>query len=138
MRSKKTTLLLCFFLGGFGVHRFYTGKIGTGIIWLLTGGIFGICSLVDFIMICTNAFHDKEGDQLERDVGAGTIAIIVVFAVLWVLLLLVLIVGAFSVQSAYSNIYHSVLDDSHYAVDFQRNFEAAGFNRVGAAIKQLV
>ena len=43
-KSKTVTLILCIFLGYIGVHRFYTGKIGTGILYLLTGGIFYIMS----------------------------------------------------------------------------------------------
>ena len=55
------TLLLCFFLGPFGVHRFYVGKIGTGILMLLTLGGLGIWALIDFIMIAVSSFKDKDG-----------------------------------------------------------------------------
>lgn len=59
-----TTLLLAIFLGELGIHRFYAGKIGTGILWLLTGGLFGIGWIVDIIMICTQTFTDKEQRQI--------------------------------------------------------------------------
>lgn len=59
--SKTGAILITFFLGGFGVHRFMTGKIGTGIVWLITGGCFGIGWLIDFIMVCTGKFTDKDG-----------------------------------------------------------------------------
>jgi TM2 domain-containing membrane protein YozV len=55
------TLLLCFFLGAFGIHRFYVGKIGTGILMLLTLGGLGIWTLIDFIMIAVGSFQDKSG-----------------------------------------------------------------------------
>ncbi len=55
------TLLLCSFLGSFGVHRFYVGKVGTGILMLLTLGAFGIWMFVDFIMIIIGRFRDKAG-----------------------------------------------------------------------------
>ena len=54
-------LILCLFLGGFGAHRFYAGKIGTGILMFLTLGGLGIWSLIDLIMIVTGSFKDKNG-----------------------------------------------------------------------------
>ncbi len=54
-------ILLCFFLGAFGIHRFYVGKIGTGILQLLTFGGLGIWTLVDFIVIVSGNFKDKAG-----------------------------------------------------------------------------
>lgn len=59
--SKVAAILITFFLGGLGVHRFLAGKIGTGIIWLLTGGCLGIGWLIDFIMVCTGKFAKKDG-----------------------------------------------------------------------------
>lgn len=64
-KSKTTAALLCFFLGGLGIHRFYVGKVGTGIVWLLTLGCVGIGALVDFIMILTGKFKDKNGELLK-------------------------------------------------------------------------
>ena len=55
------TILLCFFFGVLGVHRFYVGKIGTGILQLVTIGGLGIWALVDFIMIVVGSFKDKSG-----------------------------------------------------------------------------
>ena len=55
------TILLCFFLGSLGVHRFYVGKIGTGILMLLTLGGLGIWVLVDFVIIVVGSFTDRDG-----------------------------------------------------------------------------
>ena len=58
--------LLCFFLGSFGAHRFYVGKVLTAILLILTIGGFGIWTLIDFIMILTGSFTDKDGNALDR------------------------------------------------------------------------
>ena len=55
------TLLLCLLLGTLGIHRFYVGKIGTGILQLITLGGLGIWTLVDLIMVITGNFKDKKG-----------------------------------------------------------------------------
>lgn len=59
--SKAGAILITFFLGEFGIHRFLAGKIGTGILWLLTLGLGGIGWLIDFIMVCCGAFKDSKG-----------------------------------------------------------------------------
>lgn len=49
--DKWIALLLCIFLGVFGGHKFYEGKAGMGVLYLFTGGLFGIGLIVDFITI---------------------------------------------------------------------------------------
>lgn len=58
-KNKVVALLLCIFLGWLGVHRFYVGKIGTGILYLFTGGLFGIGWIIDIIVIAVGSFKDK-------------------------------------------------------------------------------
>ena len=64
-KSKMFALLLCVFFGMFGIHRFYVGKIGTGILWLFTGGVVGIGWIVDIFMILFGTFKDKNGYPLK-------------------------------------------------------------------------
>jgi TM2 domain-containing membrane protein YozV len=66
-RSRVTMLLLCFFLGVFGAHRFYAGLTGSGIVMLILGFTFfglsisGIWALIDFIIILCGGFRDSYG-----------------------------------------------------------------------------
>ncbi len=64
-KSWAITLFLCIFLGYLGVHRFYVGKIGTGILWMLTVGLFGIGYIVDLLLIASFKFRDAYGDKLK-------------------------------------------------------------------------
>ncbi len=59
-RSRTIAAVLAFFLGTLGIHRFYVGKTGTGILMIVTLGAFGIWTLIDFIMILIGSFKDKE------------------------------------------------------------------------------
>ena len=65
-RSRLAAFLLCFFLGILGIHRFYVGKIGTGILSLITLGGLGIWATIDAIMILAGSFRDKQGRRLVR------------------------------------------------------------------------
>jgi len=68
MSAKKIlpAFLLCFFLGALGIHRFYVGKTGTGIVQILTLGGLGFWALYDFIMITIGKFTDKEGNAITQ------------------------------------------------------------------------
>ena len=66
-RSEKSflvTWLFALFLGFFAVDRFYLGKVGTGILKLVTFGGFGIWVLVDLILVLAGAQRDKQGQKL--------------------------------------------------------------------------
>ena len=61
------TLLLCLIFGALGVHRFYAGKIGTGILQLITLGGCGVWYLVDLIFILTGKFTDGQGNIITNN-----------------------------------------------------------------------
>ena len=63
-KSRLAAALLCLFLGVLGIHRFYVGKIGTGLIWFFTGGFFALGWILDLIFIILGFFRDKRGYPL--------------------------------------------------------------------------
>jgi TM2 domain-containing membrane protein YozV len=63
-KSRLVALLLCIFLGVFGVHRFYVAKHGTGVLMLVTGGGLGVWVIIDIILIAIGSFTDKESKAL--------------------------------------------------------------------------
>jgi len=62
-KSKTVAILLSFFLGGLGIHRFYLGYTGLGVLMLLTAGVFGILWLIDFIRLLTGSLRPKDGSD---------------------------------------------------------------------------
>lgn len=63
-KNKGIALALCIFLGMYGVHRYYVGKIGSGLIWTFTAGCFGIGWIVDIFTILGGGFYDSTGRVL--------------------------------------------------------------------------
>ena len=65
-KSRSIALILSLTLGVFGAHRFYAGKIGTGLLMLCTVGGLGIWYLFDNILIASGGFRDVEGRLITR------------------------------------------------------------------------
>ncbi len=63
-KSRWVALFLCFFLGGIGIHKFYLGKVGMGVLYMFTGGLVGIGWLIDLIVILLGGARDKWGRRL--------------------------------------------------------------------------
>lgn len=63
-KSKWMALVLCLLFGYLGLHKFYVGKTGAGILYLFTVGLFGIGWVIDFFVILCGGFTDKWGRKL--------------------------------------------------------------------------
>lgn len=65
-KSKRTALLLCIFGGFFGLHQFYVGKIGKGLLYFFTFGLVGFGWIADIIKIASGSFLDNAGAPLRK------------------------------------------------------------------------
>jgi hypothetical protein len=65
-KNKWTALMLCLFLGSFGAHRFYVGRVITGTLMVVTFGGLGLWAVIDFIVICCDALTDGKKLALAR------------------------------------------------------------------------
>lgn len=65
-KSKKTALLLCIFGGFIGLHNFYVGRVGRGVLFALTAGLFLFGWIGDIIAISTGGFRDNAGAPLRE------------------------------------------------------------------------
>ena len=95
------TLLFAYFLGMFGVHRFYTGHIAIGVIQLLTLGACGLWTYIDYILICFNKFKDAKNRELRNyDKNIGIVLFVVsLIPILLLVLILFIILGIFMLST---------------------------------------
>jgi len=60
-KSRLVAVLLAWFVGVLGIHRFYIGKTGTGLLMLFTLGGFGLWAFIDFILLIAGSMRDSDG-----------------------------------------------------------------------------
>jgi len=65
-KKRTVALLLCLFLGWCGAHRFYVGKIGSGILYACSFGLMGFGLLIDLFSILMGSFRDNVGAPLRE------------------------------------------------------------------------
>lgn len=84
-KSHTVTLLLAFFFGWLGAHRFYTGYIVIGIVQMLTLGCYGLWGFIDLICIALNKYKDKDGRPLQGYNKILSIVLIILCLGFWML-----------------------------------------------------
>lgn len=65
-KDKKTAMILCVLLGLIGIHDFYLGRIGSGILKMFTGNFFMFGWISDIIKIATGTYKDGAGEPLRK------------------------------------------------------------------------
>jgi Tfp pilus assembly protein PilE/TM2 domain-containing membrane protein YozV len=115
-KSRTATIILACLLGNFGVHRFYLGRIGLGLLMLITWGGLGFWSFVDFILACLGKLKDDQGRLVNRPIN---LAVFIPFIVLYLVFILVFIgiIAAVAIPQ-----YHK------YAIMARENMVKSEFN----------
>ena len=65
-KSKQTTLILVIVVGLLGVHDFYVGRIGMGILKLFTCNFFGIGWIIDMVKVASGSYKDGAGEPIRK------------------------------------------------------------------------
>ncbi len=65
-KSFTVAIILWFFFGLLGIHRFYLGHVGMGILYLLTGGLCGIGWLIDGVLLLTGGLQPRNGKYIDQ------------------------------------------------------------------------
>ncbi|WP_035281361.1 TM2 domain-containing protein [Brevibacterium album] len=84
-KSFVVTWLLSYFLGVLGIDRFYLGKVGTGVLKLITVGGLGIWALIDLVIVLVGAARDSQGRPLEGYEDRKVVA--------WVITIVLMLIG---------------------------------------------
>ena len=126
VESKKSwivSLILCFFLGIFGIHNFYAKKIKIGIIQLVTLGGLGIWTLIDLIGIIQQKYSDKNGSIIrKKDSENEVLKLVVVFMIISIIGSILFTVKSINVTVFYKN------------NDYTKNFEEASKQEPGMQV----
>jgi TM2 domain-containing membrane protein YozV len=121
-KSWLTTFLFAWFLGGLGVDRFYTGRIGLGIGKLLTAGACGVWGLIDVILLLAKKYQDAQGNYLRP---AKRNHMVIALSVVGVTILINVIVMVTMVQKIKSEI-SAGMNDMGQSISCMNNLKQVG------------
>lgn len=140
-KSWIVTILLCLFLGIFGIHRFYVGKVKSAILQLITLGGVGIWSFIDLIIIAKQKFQDKNRNEVKENKKKNLNIVIVVLIIVAIINVLVLVSGINNMDELdedlnhYEELFNSI--DTNMQVFINRNASAAEEKRIEMELNKI-